>query len=290
MTTVARCLEWGREELKRAGIGDYFRECEILLAHGVARDRAWLHLNRGFLLPECIMARFEDLVSGRASGIPVQYLTESCEFFGMELRVGPGVYIPKPETEGLVELALEYLEAPRNPDLTWDVSAVTALVHDVGTGSGAIAISIARHAPLAKIWASDASAYAISIARSNADKFGFDDRITFRRGDLQSHLSGTPDLVVANLPYIDMGASASLTIEVRTQPRTSLVSQDQGLRHIGRLLQNLRIKSGGLVLIEIGYDQANGVQSLCNRLPNLRYARTVKDLAGLDRIAVIEAH
>ena len=289
MTTVAGSLEWGRDRLKRAGIEDYSRECEILLEHGVARDRAWLHFNRDYLLPECTTARFEELVSGRSAGVPVQYLTGSCEFFGMELRVGPGVYIPKPETEGLVELALDYLETPRKLDLTWGESASAALVHDIGTGSGAIAIAIARHAPAAKIWASDASAYAISIARVNAENNSLDCQITFRRGDLQSHLSGTPELVVANLPYIDTGASADLPVEVRVQPMTSLVSQDKGLRHIDRLLQNIRIAPGGIVLLEIGSDQAASVQTLCDRRPNLRYARTVKDLAGLDRIAVIEA-
>ncbi len=207
----------------------------------------------------------------------------------MELKVGPGVYIPKRETEGLVEEALEFLDTPQKNDLTWGKSWKTVRVHDIGTGTGAIAIAIARHVPLAAIFASDLSAHALSLAHENAELNGVADRIGFHRGDLQSTLPQIPDLVVANLPYIDIGGDANLPAEVRIQPRSALFSGNNGLDHIHRLLANVRIKSGGRVLLEIGYDQAEAVEALCARMPKLRFERTVKDLAELDRIAVIAA-
>ena len=287
--TVTDSLAWGRGELESSGVAGPGRDCEILLEHSFGKDAAWLLLNRDRKLPNRVLASFMALVSKRASGTPVQYLTRSTGFFGMELKVGSGVYIPKRETEGLVEGALSFLGTPQKGDLTWGDSSTTARVHDVGTGTGAIAIAIARHAPLAAIFASDLSAHALSLAHENAELNGVADRIGFHRGNLQSTLPGIPELVVANLPYIDMDSGESLPAEVRTQPRISLYSGSKGLYHIHRLLADVRIKPGGQALLEIGYDQAKAVETLCARMPKLRYERTVKDSAGLDRIAVIAA-
>ena len=202
--TVTESLAWGRGELERSGVAGNGRDCEILLEHALGKGAAWLLLNRDRKLPICVLASFKALVFRRALGIPVQYLTRSTAFFGMELKVGPGVYIPKRETEGLVEEALEFLDTPQKSDLTWGKSSKTVRVHDIGTGTGAIAIAIARHVPQAAIFASDLSAHALSLAHENAELNGVADRIGFHRGDLQSPLPGIPDLVVANLPYIDM--------------------------------------------------------------------------------------
>ena len=289
MPTVAGCLRLGGDRLRRAGIEGHRRDCAILLAHAAGRDRAWLHLNRDHLLPAGIAAEFESLLARRAAGTPVPYLTGACEFFGLELRVESGIYIPKRETEGLVEEALALLDTPRNADLTWRKSPVAALVHEIGTGSGAIVIAIGRHAPRARIWAGDASPHAVALAKANAGGLGLGDRVRFRRSDLQSELPGVPDLVVANLPYIDVEAGEGLSREVRAQPRASLFSARQGLRHIARLLDGVRVAPGGHVLLEIGHDQADGVRSRCETNPKLSYERTVKDLSGLDRIAVIRA-
>ena len=164
-----------------------------------------------------------------------------------------------------------------------------ANVHEVGTGSGAIAISIARHAPIVVIMASDISAFALSLARENSHRNGVAGQVRFCLGDLQDPLPGVPDLVVANLPYIRGSEDANLPRVVRAQPRSSLFSNSSGLGHIRRLLKDLKLRPAGRALLEIGFDQAQGVESLCAGNPRLRYVRTVKDLAGLDRIAVISA-
>ncbi len=287
--TVTDSLAWGRGELERSGVAGNGRDCEILLELVLGKGAAWLLLNRDRKLPMCVLANFKALVFRRALGIPVQYLTGSTEFFDMELKVEPGVYIPKRETEGLVEEALEFLDTPQKSDFTWGASSKTVRVHDIGTGTGAIAIAIARHVPLAAIFASDLSKHALSLAHENAKLNGVVDRIGFHRCDLQSTLPGIPNLVVANLPYIDMDSDANLPAEVRIQPRSALFSGNNGLDHINRLLANVRIKSGGRILLEIGYDQAKAVEALCARMPKLRFERTVTDLAGLDRLIVIAA-
>lgn len=288
--TIADALAWGRGKLECGEATEYDRDCELLLAHVAQRDRSWVLLNRDRRLPEFALDVFRSLVFERASGTPVRYLTGSVEFFGLELKVKRGVYIPKWETELLVEEALGILGAPRRPDLTWGQSRRRAVVHEVGTGSGAIAIAIAKHAPNVEVWASDISAFVLSLARSNAESQGIAEQIRFVRGDLQSPLAGVPDLVVANLPYIDSGNCADLPREVRAQPRSSLLSPSSGLSHIEHLLNTVTIRPGGRVILEIGFDQENGVRTICADMLNLSYERTVQDLAGLDRIAVIAAN
>ena len=240
-------------------------------------------------LTERALSEFRSLMFRRAAGTPVQYLIGTTEFFGLELNIGNGVYIPKGETELLVEEVLKFLKTPQRSDMTWGKSPTRAVVHEVGTGSGAIAISIARHAPRADIAASDISAFALSLARANAKLNGVAERVRFRFGGFQDPLPGIPGLVVANLPYIEEKDDSDLPPEVRAQPRSSLLSKSCGLAHIERLLEKLIVKPGGKVMLEIGFSQAGGVRALCADNPNLLYERTVKDLAGHDRIAVIAA-
>ena len=286
---VAEALNWGTDQLIRSGDADSRRDCDYLLSHVVGHDRIWLHLNGNQILNEADAARFEALISRRLLGVPVQYLIETCEFFGIELRVKTGVYIPKRETETLVEATLRYLDAPQNSDLTWGKSQSEALVHEVGTGSGAISIAIARHAPRTQIWAGDISAFAISLARSNARLNGEERSVDFLQSDLQSRLPGIPDVVVANLPYIREASDPDLPSEVRAQPRSSLLSGASGECHIARLLSDVRIKSGGRLFLEIGFDQAKALKTRCAGMSRFRYLKTVRDLAGLDRVAVIES-
>lgn len=287
--TIADALAWGHGLLECRGVAEYGSDFELLLSHAIGKDRKWILLNRDRPIPESAFANFQSMVVGRSSGTPVPYLTGTVEFFGLGLHIGRGIYVPKWETELLVEEALGFLGTPRRSDLTWGKGVTRALIHEVGTGSGAIAIAIANHAPNVAIAASDISAFALSMARENAGSNGVAEQIQFGLGDLQSPLAGVPDLVVANLPYIGKDRDPQLSGEVRAQPRASLLSQSSGLRHIERLLKTLVVKPGGRVILEIGFDQASGVRSLCEGRSNLSYERTVQDLAGLDRIAVIAA-
>ena len=288
--TVAGAIAWARDVLAGDEYTAHLNDCQMLLAHAAGRERSWISLNGQRPLSKCEIEEFRSLVLECATGTPVQYLVGATEFFGLELKVERGIYLPKWETELLVEEALGFLETPQQSDLTWGKSPTRAVIHDVGTGSGAIAISIAKHAPETEISASDVSAFALSMAQSNSRLNGVAGQIRFCHGDLQGPLAGVPDLVIANLPYIREREISRLPSNVRAQPRSSLLSRRSGLGHIKCLLENLTIKPGGRVMLEIGFEQARDLRSLCSGNPNLSYERTVKDLAGLDRVAVIAAH
>ena len=287
--TIAGALRYGREALQFLGPEAAARDSQILLEHASGLSPWELVVGSDRQVPLCAQSRYEKSVATRAIGVPVQYLIGSTGFFGLDLAVETGVYIPKPETEHLVEAALELLGTPQLADMTWGQSTESALIHEVGTGSGAISIAIARHAPLALIAASDVSARALQIAAENVKSLGPSGQITFHRGDLQLPLPGQPDMVLANLPYIDIGICRQLSAEVLSQPRAALLAGESGFATIRRLVESIRVKRGGHVLLEIGFNQADPLMQLCKFHPNLCYQRTVKDLAGHDRVAVIAA-
>ena len=287
--TITEALRHGREALQFLGPETAARDSQILLEHACGLSPWELVVGSDRQVPLRAQSRYEKSVTTRAIGVPVQYLIGSTGFFGLELAVEAGVYIPKPETEHLVESALEILGTPQLADMTWGQSTKTALIHEVGTGSGAISIAIARHAPNVSIAASDVSARALEIAAQNSECHGTCGQITFHRGDLQLPLPGQPDMVLANLPYIDIGSCGQLSTEVLSQPRAALLAGEAGLATIRRLLESLRIKPGGHVLLEIGYDQEYSLMRMCKSHPNICYLRTAKDLAGHDRVAVITA-
>ena len=246
----------GQATLAASNVDGAGRDAGLLLSHVTGMSTSGLHLSRESGLDESRAEKYLELISERSVGNPVAYLTGSTEFFGIELAVACGVYLPKPETEMLVEIALELLNVPRNLDMTWGKSDTSLLIHEIGTGSGAIPIAVARHALGAQIEASDLSTRALNLARANAKAAKVADRIGFHHGDLQRHLPGTPDLVLANLPYISDRHLPALAAEVLAQPRSALVADDDGFGDIVRLLSQLRIKFGGHVILEIGFDQA----------------------------------
>ncbi len=279
----------GQATLAAANIDGAGRDAGLLLSHVTGISTAGLHLSRESGLDESRAEKFFELVSERSVGNPVAYLTGSTEFFGIELAVVCGVYLPKPESELLVEIALELLNVPCNLDMIWGQSAKSCLVHEIGTGSGAIAIAVARHALGAQIEASDLSARALNLAHANANAAKVADRISFHHGDLQRPLPGTPDIVLANLPYIRARHLPGLAAEVLAQPRSALLADDDGFGDIVRLLSQLRIKPGGYVILEIGFDQADRVRQTCRSSDRLICLRVAPDLADHDRVAVLQA-
>ena len=189
--TIAEALRYGREALQFLGPEAAARDSQILLEHASGLSPWELVVGSDHQVPLRVQSRYEKFVTARAIGVPVQYLIGSTGFFGLDLAVEIGVYIPKPETEHLVESALEMLGTPQLADMTWGQSAETALIHEVGTGSGAISIAVARHAPNRP----DCRQRYIrqGTARSpqqNAKSHGPSGQITFHRGDLQLPAAG----------------------------------------------------------------------------------------------------
>lgn len=260
---------------------------ELLLMHVLRRDRAWFYAHPEYELPSGEAAAYLELIERRASGVPTQYLTGSQEFWGLEFEVGPGVLIPRPETEHVIEMALSRMGTRRTDRLR---------VADIGTGSGCIAIALASELPYAEIVATDISAPALDYARRNAARHGFSHRIHFRQADILSSIAGADaeassapgvfDLLVSNPPYVGRDEAPELPREVRDhEPAEALFAGDQGLDLYPRLIRAAErsLAAGGTLVFEIGYNGASFVRSLLSASPWSDVSVT-RDLAGIERV------
>jgi len=227
---------------------------------------------------------FNRLISKRLTGIPLSYITESKEFWSISLKVSPGVLIPRPETELLVEKVLDC--SPGDDEI----------IVDIGTGCGSIAISLAKELPCTRILATDISRKALRLARMNASSQKVTN-ITFVAGNLYAPLEklqmeGKCDFIVSNPPYVSEAEWGTLTSEVQDhEPRSALVAGETGLEVIKPLIQGapVYLRPGGILLFEIGYSQRDEVQSILHSFPVLQDVKFHKDLAGSDRVASARA-
>ena len=250
-------------------------DAEVLLMHVCQLDRGGLITRHEMFLNAEQQQKLDSLLKRRQQGEPVAYLTGTREFWSMELSVTSATLIPRPETELLVEKALEQIP----PDAAWTIA-------DLGTGSGAIALAIAEERPNCRVIATDISSATLEVAKSNAEKFGLAN-IEFREGDWFAPLAGeTLDMIVSNPPYIRAGDPHLTQGDVRFEPIAALVSGADGLDAIRHIAQHAReaLKPGGWLLLEHGGDQAVAVAELLrqNDYSDMVYHH---DLAGHARVA-----
>lgn len=246
-------------------------DAEVLLMHVLGRDRTYLHAWPEHILGPEQADRYRSLIDGRAEGRPVAYLTGEREFWSRPFAVRPGVLIPRPETELLIELALAFIPTNAPADIL-----------DLGTGSGVIAVTLAAERPLARVVATDLSPEALAVARENAHRHGVA-RIRFGQGDW---FDAVPDgvrfdLIAGNPPYIAERDPHLQQGDVRFEPLLALASGPAGLDALTSIAQDARarLKPGGRLLLEHGYDQAEALAAL---LAGLGYADIVHhfDLQG----------
>jgi release factor glutamine methyltransferase len=252
MMTVLEVLNAATLYLKKQEVESPRLNAEHLLAHALGRKRRMdLYLEFDRPLGEAQRAPLRELVRKRAEGVPLQHLLGTVEFLGNEFLCDARGLIPRPETEELVELVMR---------LAPDARAFL----DVGTGSGVIALSIALQRPGAAVAACDVSKDALALATENRARLGLEGRVRFFESDLLEGVEGEFDVVVANLPYIPAGDIAGLSREVRRDPVAALDGGADGLRLVERLVETLpgRLRAGGLVALEIGYDQAERVEAM----------------------------
>jgi release factor glutamine methyltransferase len=279
MTAVALLRE-ATAALREAGVVAAEWDAERLLRHVLGWERAAL-LSRpeAEIAPES-EARFRSLVTERARRVPLQHLVGSQAFWRHDFLVGPDVLVPRPETELLVELALERLGAIAQP-----------LLVDVGTGSGCIALSLAHERPDATVHATDLSEAALAVARENARRLGLETRVQFHLGDLLdpvAHLSGRVDLVVSNPPYVSAEERDALAPEVREhEPAIALFAPERGLGVYRRLAGAAAsvLRPGGTLLLELGAGQLPFVEGFC-RASALRVSAVRADLQAIPRALV----
>ncbi len=271
--TVLKVLKWTSSYLAERGIDHGRLDAELLLADLLQLDRVGLYLNFDRPLTADELGRYHDRVGRRARREPLQYILGRAEFWSLPFRVGPAVLVPRPDTEVLVEEAL----ARATP---------AARILDVGTGSGAIAVSLAHELPLARLTAVDISAAALAVAEQNARDNGVAERIEFVRADLHALPEGRFDLVVANPPYISAGELPGLMPEVRDyEPQLALHGGADGLdayRALSRQAPRL-LAAGGWLLFEVGAGQAAAVRALL-AATGLEEGFTRDDYAGLPRV------
>lgn len=281
--TVKGTLLWGKHRIGQAGIPGARLEAEVLLAHSLGWTRSALLARLPEPMnPEARMKYFAD-IDLRISGYPLQYITGYQEFMSLPFAVAPGVLIPRPETEMLVEAVLNFCRQQSRP---------LSLV-DVGTGSGAIAISLAHYLPGINVYATDLSPAALGRAKKNASALKAE--VVFIEGDLLSpwltcgeELSLPPRLeaVVSNPPYIPTGQLAGLQRELAYEPALALDGGPDGLEVYRRLIPQAAqvLAPGGMLALETGWDQAEGVAQLIRAGGAFSQVVVLPDLAGKDRV------
>ncbi|MEW9572402.1 peptide chain release factor N(5)-glutamine methyltransferase [Rhodanobacter sp. Si-c] len=269
MTTVRQSLHESTASLGERA------DAEALLLHVLGRSRSWLVAHAGDALPVEAQQAFAALVARREAGEPVAYLTGRRGFWTLELEVTPATLIPRPETELLVELALERL--PRD---------AVAHVADLGTGSGAIALAIASERTRARVLATDASADALAVARRNAQRLGTDN-VRFVQGDWLAPLAGERfALIVSNPPYIEAADPHLARGDLRYEPATALASGADGLDDIRRIVTGAPayLEAGGWLLFEHGWNQGDVARALL-RAAGYAQVFTAQDLEARDRVS-----
>jgi release factor glutamine methyltransferase len=268
MATIGQTLRAARARIEAV-------DAELLLAHAAGLSRGSLYARGDDPLDPHVARAFDALVARRAAGEPVAYLVGSRGFWSLDLRVTPDTLVPRPETERLVELALERIP----PGAAIDVL-------DLGTGSGAIALAIARERPRARILATDASAAALEVAAGNARRLGIDN-VRFARGDWWTAAGDARfDVVASNPPYIADDDPHLAQGDLPREPRSALASGRDGLDAIRAIVAGApaRLRPGGWLLLEHGFDQGGAVRGLL-RASGFAAVATATDLEGRDRVS-----
>jgi len=280
--SIRSALLWGAQVLRHAGIGSHRLDAEVLLRHVLNLEKEQLYVNGDAPISAGQEAEFRGLLLRRSCREPIAYITGHKEFWSLDFFVIPAVLIPRPETELLVEVALQYVRRL--------ASGSPLKVLDLGTGSGAIPVCLAKEHAATQIVAVDISSVAIDVAGVNARRHGVADRIRFLAGNLFAPVKPLPetfDLIVSNPPYIRSGELSMLAPEIREwEPTVALDGGPDGLDSYRRIIAegHKYLATGGSIVLEIGADMAPDVADLFSRSGCYGPASVYQDYAGKDRV------
>lgn len=282
--TLQRLLDWTTQFFKDKGLDSARLDAEVLLADCLQCQRIQLYTRFDEVVDDALRARFREMVKRHAAGEPVAYLVGYREFYSLDFAVDDRVLIPRPETEHLVIEALDRLEARRKEPLT---------ICDVGTGSGIVAICLAKYLEQAKVTAIDVSSDALVLARENAEKHNLLDRIDFRTGNLLDGITGHQfDAIVSNPPYISPAELAEVDASVRNfEPSLALLGEGQdGGDTSRRLIRQApdHLTPQGFLLLETSPMLAATLSHFARETAGFRNSGVIRDMAGLDRVVWAE--
>jgi release factor glutamine methyltransferase len=275
---LKEALDNAIEYLTSRDVGSPRMNAEMLLMFTIGCDRAYFFAHPERELTDDEASRYTDVVNERARGVPSQYIIGHQEFWGLDFIVNPSVLIPRPETEHLIETVLELSKSYRSETLK---------IIDVGTGSGAIALALAKEFPEADVHAADISAEALEVARANAARLGFD-RVRFHQSDVLADVmhDASFDFVVSNPPYVALTEEDKVQDVVKKfEPRVAVFAGTHGLDVIRRLIPQSReaLRAGGWLLMEVGYSMSESVMELLGDWDDVH---SVPDLQGIPRVIV----
>lgn len=277
--TIGSILNWTKQYFSDKGVEAPRLDAEVLLCHVLKLDRLHLYVQFDQPLKQDELAAFRELVKQRAQRVPVAYILGHKEFMGMEFKVTPATLIPRPDTEILVEAVLARLPVDSKPAIL-----------DLGTGSGAIIISLLAKLPTGRGVGVDISRPALAVAGENAQTLGVAERLQLKAGNLFVPVAGQQfDVIVSNPPYIPDGTVATLAPEVQREPRQALAGGQDGLDFYREIIsQGARfLRTGGLLAFEIGIGQAAQIIAIADQTNSGLQAVTVeKDYAGIERVVI----
>ena len=278
--TIQTILNWTRQYFADKGVENPRLDAEVLLSHILRKERLYLYVHFDQPLEEQELITFREAVKKRASRMPVAYILGVKEFMGLDFEVTPAVLIPRPDTEILVETALNRLAEREQP-----------CILDIGTGSGAICVSMLANLPTATGVTVDISSEAIAVAKRNADRHQVANRLAFCHGDLFSPVEGQVfTAILSNPPYIPEDDISGLTPEVRKEPNLALAGGKDGLDFYRRIVTEGRkyLVPGGFIAMEVGINQAQLVAAMAEGTGDYKVSEIVKDYGGIERVVVLE--
>lgn len=281
--TCLETLNQAVEKLRSEGVDRPRTDAELLLEAVLNAKKIDLYLDRDRILTSQQIDKFNEFILERISGRPLQYILGNTEFFGLELEVNERVLIPRPETETLVETVIDSLRGVPEPRII-----------DLGTGSGAIAISLAKNLRDSFVFATDISAQALKVAEKNARTHAVEGQIKLGQGDLfeplkDKNLEGTVDCVVSNPPYVSEEEFNNLPREVRDfEPIVALKMAEEGTLFHRKIIENSLdfLNESGILALEVGLGQAGKVAGLIRSQKGFKRAEIKKDLGGIERIVL----
>lgn len=280
--TITQALRHADKRLRKVGITSSILDSEVLLSHVLKQDKTYLLAHGDEVLEKVTLKSYNELIARRIKHEPVAYIVGHKDFFGMTFHVNQNVLIPRPESELLVEEAMKYLAHKK-----------TASIADIGTGSGAIILALAKHASgKFSYMATDISEKALDVAKKNADMHTLSKKVVFKKGDLLSPLGKKKmNIIIANLPYLsdEIYEDSHTHAELEFEPKSALVAPDHGLKLIKKLLQQApnHLKKGGLILLEISPEQAVPLQAFVEKTFKNAKIDFIKDLCNMPRLAKI---